>query len=257
MNLMPIRVFYHVYIPDDAKCHLWSWYLDQQLGMIRNSGLHQVAQVFMCVTMPLHWTSIYQMPIRSNHDPQIMFTFEHKVREYVAMRYPWVIILEMRDTSENMFEGSTLGHIHQQSQQDDFVALYLHTKGIFSCSDTVMNWKDILNHYHINGRCSAIKHLRSHQVVAINDAHSQNNAIVSGNFWWSTSKYLRTLPEPLDTSKYTHEPQLWPGHHAYRYGFELWILSGEPSVHYWANTNTNHYFHNCFLENLLQQYPLD
>lgn len=254
---MPIRVFYHVYIPDDIQCYLWNWYLDQQLGMIRSSNLHKVAQVFMCVTMPLHWTDTYGIPILSGCHPQTLLPFGEKLREYVSLRYPWVTILEMRDSSENIFEGSTLAHIHQQSQNEDFVALYIHTKGIHSCVDTVTNWKDILNHYHINGWCSAIKHLQTHQVVAINDAHSQNNPIVSGNFWWSTSSYLRTLLDPLDTSKYTHEQQLWPGQDAYRYGFELWILSGQPSVHYWANTNTNHYYQYCFLENLLQQYPLD
>lgn len=255
--MLPIKVFYHVFIPDDAKCHLWSWYLDEQLGMIRSSGLYHMAQVLMCVTMPLHWTSIYEKPIYSSHDNNITLTFEHKLREYVTMRYPWVIILEVRDSSQNIFEGSTLNHIYEQSKHDEFIVLYLHTKGIFSCSDTVMNWKEILNHYHIQGWCSAIKHLKNNQVVAINDSHSENHAIVSGNFWWSTSEYLRTLAEPLDTSKYTGEQQLWPGFPAYRYGFELWILSGQPSVHYWANTHTNHYHHNCFLENVVKKYPLD
>ena len=224
-------------------------------GYDKKSKLSNISQVYVTFTMPLYWTSCGNVPYRSNDNPQHCITFGEKVQEYMRMRYPWVTILEMRDISANLFEGLTLKYLHDMSQSQDFLVLYIHTKGISTASESVHNWRQVLNHYHINEWTKAIRLLDTYQVLGCEDSHSANHAIVSGNFFWSRSDYVRTLVEPLDTTVYTYEEQLWPGNHAYRYGFELWILSKNPQVYYWVDTKINHYDKYCFLEDLLKQNP--
>lgn len=257
IQLLPVRVFYHVYIPADLKAQLWSSHVDQQLGMISSSGLKDVATVELLITMPMHWTSMFGVAIIKNGVSHDSISFAAKVREYIRTRYPWARIVEMRDSSENQFEAPTLRRMWQESQKQQFVALYLHTKGSANPSESVLNWRDILNYYHIQGWKQAPELLRHYHVLSVEDSHSQQNPIVSGNFFWTTSDYLKTLADPARSELYTTNPDVWPGAALYRYAFELWILSGNPLVYSWAHTNVNHYFEYCFLEDLLQQYPLE
>lgn len=252
---MKIKVFYHVYIPPDIRAASWTSHVDEQLGMIKSSKLADCSQVHVTFTMPMYWTEIGNLPYRNNFNLSQRINFGEKVREYMALRYPWVTILEIRDTSANIFEGLTLKYLYDASFLDDFYVLYIHTKGVSTVSETVLAWKQILNHYHINCWPRAIKLLENYQVLGLQDGLSVNHALLSGNFFWSRSDYIRTLVDPIDTQAYTHEPQLWPGNHAYRYGFELWILSKNPQVYYWADTKINHYDQYCFLEDLLKQDP--
>lgn len=257
IQLLPVRVFYHVYIPPDSRSQLWSSHVDQQLGMISSSGLKNVAQVDILITMPMHWTNMFGTPIFANGQSHVVTTFSHKVREYIGARYPWANIVEMRDSSENQFEAPTLRRMWQESQNQQFVALYIHTKGSANPSESVLNWRDILNYYHIKGWTKALGLLQQYQVLSVEDSHSQHNAIVSGNFFWATSAYMSRLPNPENTQLYSSNSDHWPGAVHYRYGLELWILSGKPMVYPWVHTNVNHYFEYCFLEDLLQQYPLE
>ena len=257
IQLLPVRVFYHVYIPADPRAQLWSSHVDQQLGMISSSGLKDVARVEILITMPMHWSSMFGTVILANGNTRETISFAAKVREYICTRYPWASIVEMRDSSENQFEAPTLRRMWQESQKQQFVALYIHTKGSANPSESVLNWRDILNYYHIHGWKRASELLQHYQVLSLEDSHSQQNPIVSGNFFWSTSDYLRTLADPARSELYTTNPDVWPGAALYRYAFELWILSGKPLVYSWADTNVNHYFEYCFLEDLLHQYPLE
>lgn len=252
-----IKVFYHVYIPFDARAHFWSWYLDDQLGMIKRSRLGDCAQIHMCVTMPMHWTSLFGEPILSCRNPSVNLTFYHKLIEYMETRYPWVNILEVRDSSANLFEGNTLKHLYDQSLCEDFNALYIHTKAIHLTSANTLNWRDILNHYHIKGWSQAQRILQTHDVIGLQDAHSENHDIVSGNFFWCTSEHVRKLQDPLQVNSYNTHNKLPQDHMSYRYNFELWILSAHARTHYWAHTHTNHYEQYCFLEDLLKKYPLN
>jgi hypothetical protein len=252
---MKVKVFYHVFIPPDIRAASWTLYVDEQLGMIKNSKLSDCAGVYVTFTMPKFWTGFGNLPYTSEANPNNFINFGERVHEYMSRRYPWVTILEIRDINANIFEGLTLKYLHDASQKEDFLALYIHTKGITTASETVLAWKQLLNHYHINQWPQAIRLLDDYQVVGMQDAHSVNHPIVSGNFFWARSDYIRGLVEPLDTRTYTHEQQLWPGNHAYRYGFELWILSQNPQVYYWVDTKINHYDKYCFLEELLKQNP--
>lgn len=247
-----LKVFYHVYIPDDMRACAWTWFVDQQLMAIKKSHLCDIAEIHICVTMPCGWIDFFGCPIYWDNSNQPT-TFGCKFQEYTRSRYPWANILHMRDTAEpNLFEGITLKQLHTASFEEDFYALYIHTKGIVpQASASISTWREILNYYLIEKWPHNVKLLNDFQVVAINDSHSAISPIVSGNFFWARSDYIKTLSDPLKYTEYAKKTE-FDQMHLRRYAYELWILSKDPQVNYITNTNVNHYGTYCFLENLPQ-----
>ena len=163
------------------------------------------------------------------------------------LRYPFVNVVDIRDNTEpNVYEGKTLKLLHQRAAEVDTYFLYLHSKGItnYSPIGTTTNWKDVLDHCIIKEWPYHVRKLQDYHVSGVRDAIS-SDLVMSGNYWWSTSKHIRTLADPLDTEAY-YEP-LGP---TYRYAFERWITSNQATLNYIVDTQTNHYTTNCFVEKL-------
>jgi hypothetical protein len=250
--MKPIEVFYHVFIPKDERASMWTWWIDQQLGLIKSSKLADIATVNIAVTAPKFWEAINGITFRENGTKNDGWNFGQKIQEYISTRYPFVNILDIRDISANNYEGNTLKLLYDRCQIVDADILYIHSKGVISASPSVAAWREILNHYCINEWPRCIKMLETSDVVGIKDLKSQDFT-VSGNFWWSKSSHIRTLYDPLDTSRYVEDPMLHPGAPAYRYGFEYWILHNQPTVNYIIDTETDHFDRYCFLEDLLKK----
>jgi len=243
----PIEIFFHLYIPSDWKHTLWSYFLDSFMSVLSKSNLLDVANVNLIIAMPKYWTKIGSVEITKFDEDQIILTFELKVREYIKLRYPQITILDIRDLSEkNIYEGQTLKLLHEKSKITDSYFLYCHSKGSFNLHPLgcTTNWKEILDYFVIEKWTYHINKLREFDVTGVKDLIS-SDLVMSGNFWWSKSEYLKTLLDPLDTESYFE-----PMSHTYRYAFERWIMTGNPKYNYIVDTKTNHYATNCFLENL-------
>jgi len=214
---MNIEVFYHVYIPPDHQGSMrWTWYVDQQLSLIRDSSLHKIANVNLCATMPMHWChSVTNEPLYQ--------TFNY----YVSTKYPFVKILDIRDTGHhiNIYEGQTIERLYRHCIDNDSIVLYFHSKGAASNQPQVTSWRDVLNHYCIGQWTTAVRAIQRQDIdlVGVRDAVCKDH-MVSGNFWWSKSEYIRRLPEPLQSQVYqTGRPRFYPGGPDYRYSFEDWV----------------------------------
>lgn len=251
--MKPIEVYYHFYIPADIRACTWPWWADAQLSAIQKSQLSQHAKVKMAVTMPADWEilngawfakegvdySQWQVP-----DHQRL-NFEGKLKEYIGARYPFVEIVEVRNTSEaNIYEGQTLKLLHNRSLEDDNLhLLYISNKGMSgtSTSPATLNWLELLNYFYIDQWKMCVEKLSTHDLVALKDLGS-HTSVVSGNFFWANSSYIKTLPEPLDSTVYTRGRFLdtGPGEKSYRYAFEHWPVYNNPNV-YAVKSNTDHY----------------
>ena len=66
-----IEVFYHLYIPDTNN--MWIWWVDEQMSLLRDVGLTEVANINMCITMPL---GLYNS--KTGH------TYDDMVTEYIS-----------------------------------------------------------------------------------------------------------------------------------------------------------------------------
>jgi hypothetical protein len=248
-----IKIFYHLFIPPDMRAVQWEVMFDQHIRLIKQSKLGELASFNIAITMPKYWTHVCGILYSDNQDKNIKINFSQKVQEYINTRYPWVNILEIRDVSEpNIYEGQTLKLLYDNCcQGDDFDVLYFHSKGSVSNSVTVTTWREILNHYCITEWPTCLKNLQEVSVVGVNDATTRN-IIMSGNFWWSKSEHIKTLPDPLRSDLYMGtQHECYPNRPAYRYSFERWVLSNNPTIAYIVDTKTDHYDHYCFLEDLL------
>ena len=235
-----IEIFYHLFIPADDTYKMWTWWVDEQMTLLKTSKLHEIAVVNMAITMPKYWSP------DPNH-PQLFLAL---VTDYIKTRYSFVKILDVRDTGEpNIYEGQTLRFLHQVCQNKDIDVLYFHSKGYMSNTAYVSSWRQILNHYCIEQWPKCLKYLQLVDVVGVKDKQTPGYR-VSGNFWWSKSEYIRRLPEPVDSTIYQTNPDFQPNGASYRYTFEDWISVERPKIYHIVDTRTDHYKDYCFLEHL-------
>lgn len=253
--MKPIEVFYHFFLPNDLRAGAWTFWIDEQIGAIRRSGLSELAKVKMALTMPMFWTAAGNILFHRNGDQNDFIHFHTAVEEYVTTRYPFVEVIARRDCSEtNLFEGFTLDLIHKYSQtvSQDTNILYLHTKGITRNSAQTSNWREVLQHFCIHRWANCVRELETHDAVGVTDGSSDH--VFSGNVWWARSDYLKRLAPPLETQLYAELPEMWPDQRDYRYAFELWVLTGRPvNPKFVYHTHTNHYGEFLFVENLPHQ----
>jgi hypothetical protein len=234
-----LEVFYHFYIPPDHLANHSGWWLDNQLGAIVKSGLHSHAKINMCFTMPREWNQVQGIEIRDN-DLYNQCTLEYKIKEYLDFRYPFVNILDIRDTSEpNIYEGHTLQFLHKKSKEKNMYALYMTNKGMISNKFAVGNWRDTLNHFLIGKWRECVKLLDNADVVGMKDLFLP----ISSNHFWADNIYLQTLTDPLDSHVYlrVEKSDMFPFNPAYRYAFEHWITSNNPNIANIHDTNICHY----------------
>jgi len=233
-----IEVFYYIFIPDNEHALYSFWWIDEQLKLIINSKLNDIAQINVAITMPKYKTSygIFQF-LPNGENPGLTenstYTFEDKIKEYFRLKYPFVNILNIRDTEEeNIYEQHILNYIYDSAQQDENKKiLYIHTKGINLFTPYQKDWFDILNYFHITNCNKCIDYLDSYDLIGIKDKNTVN--VMSGNFWWATGKYIKSLPHPNNTEQYSK----YEG----RYAYEHWIVYNNPNIYYLLNTQIDHY----------------
>lgn len=246
--ITPIEIFFHLYIPNDWRHVLWTKFLDDFMGKVIESKLIDISNINLLIAMPRHWTQIGNVTITKHDDKNFILNFDSKIREYVTLRYPNVSIINVRDLEEeNIYEGQTLKFIYEKAKTVETYFLYCHSKGIsnFHPLGNTSNWKEILDYFIINQWSHHVNKLKNFDVSGVRDAIS-SDLVMSGNFWWSKSNYLKTLCDPLDTKKYYGETNT----HTFRYSFERWVMTGSPKYNYIVDTKTNHYESTCFLEDL-------
>ena len=224
-----IAVFYHVFSPIDERKTMIYWWLDEQLSIIKNTGLSNLAETYICITAPVHmeW---------GKHGSNLI--------NFINTRYPFSKILDVRDTGDTpIYEGQTLERLHQYCQHNDAYVLYMHSKGIVNSTLQTYLWAKALNYYCVEKWQSILKIFQdpSVDIVGLADQLSGSNCI-SGNFWWAKSEYIKNLPAPLDSSKYQKDPEKFPGRKNYRWTFEDWYQLNTPKICHIHNTGiANHY----------------
>lgn len=209
-----IEVFYHLYIPDTENAKMWVWWVDEQLSAIKQSNLHKHAKINIAITMPIFRDNLYS-----------------DVKSYLALKYPFAHILNVRDTAmENIYEGHTLSYLYDACLSKDIDVLYFHSKGSANFNMYSFNWKQILNHFCITKWKECVERLEHCDVVGVSDPSIKNgrfkiDGFASGNFWWSKSEHIRKLKHPMNISEYARGMSS-------RYTYEHWVLGNIGTVDY-------------------------
>jgi len=249
-----ITVFYHLYIPDTNN--MWIWWVDEQMGLLKSSGLADKATINMCITLPL---GLYNS--KTGH------SYDHMVTDYIKNRFPFVNIIDMRSVGEqqNLYEGQTLAKMYEHCQKDDGYVFYFHNKGMSSYSThipgAIKDWRHYMQHFNIEKwedciakldegyDCCGVDWVERHDIKL--DFIVQHYA---GNFWWARNDYIRKLKHPLKIEEYMDVEAMLRELQNYRYCFELWMATGIPKQHCF-HYRRHHQYDNQGLERYFTYYP--
>jgi hypothetical protein len=110
--------------------------------------------------------------------------------------------------NDTTYERFTLEKIHKYVEDTDKF-LYLHTKGVTKPNHSnVKDWKNLMEYACLVKHKKCIDLLDTHHTVGVNWKTSPVPHY-SGNIWWTTGKYLKSLP-PKVGPEYC-DPEFWIG----------------------------------------------
>jgi predicted O-methyltransferase YrrM len=249
-----ITVFYHLFIPDTNN--MWVWWIDEQMGLLKSSGLADKARINMCVTLPL-----------GLHNSKTGHSYDEMVFGYIKDRYPFVNIIDTRPLGEqpNLYEGQTLAKLYEHCQNDDGYVFYFHNKGMSSYSThipgAIKDWRHYMQYYNIEKwedciakldegyECCGVDWVERHDIKL--DFVVQHYA---GNFWWARNDYIRKLKHPIKIEEYMDVEAMMRELQNYRYCFELWMATGNPKQHCF-HYRRHHQYDNQGLERYFTYFP--
>lgn len=107
---------------------------------------------------------------------------------------------------------------------------YAHSKGVsphHRDNPNVVQWRRLMEHFVFGRWEECLGSLRSHDVCGVN-WHAEPAPHFSGNFWWATPRYLRSLPETIGPLSFDQE---------------AWIGSNQPRARCLHESGVDHYLH--------------
>lgn len=203
----PIAVFSHNYLSNN-----WIAIVTNQLVKLSNSGLYKRADKI-----------VYGVNSVKNED---YYNFLNLLQTYDLDKK-----IEVYRYTKNMYEFPTLIHLQNYcANNPNASVLYYHAKGTSRSYDrNIESWRECLEYFNIEQwkKCHVEISTGKHDVCgalyverfAFLDKVLTN--YYSGNFWWSSAKYINTLDNltakivELDMSR--DEAERWIGRKAHRW----------------------------------------
>lgn len=116
------------------------------------------------------------------------------------------IIIVSQNTNYNLYERFTLNNLYNDCCKEDFRILYIHSKGITRVSNPyVKDWVEYLLYFNIFKFKEILKFLQDYDTVGVNLKSKPLH--YAGNFWWSKSSHINTLPQHI--GKKYNDPEFW------------------------------------------------
>jgi len=191
-----IKIFYHLF----ACTHEYRLWLDEQLGLIRDSGLLKLSKVDISIT----------------HSNDINVP---EVEDYLTRNFKDVVgrIKSVPANTVNFYEGHTLDEIYKFAcENEGYKILYFHSKGIskaspeskihfdpenFPCKN-IYNRRRHAQDFCIRNHEKCIENLDKYDVVGpYFELEPVPNFEV--NFWWANSSHIKNLQPPLTEHRYS------------------------------------------------------
>jgi hypothetical protein len=124
------------------------------------------------------------------------------------------------------YEFPTLARIWEEAQngEESFLCYYIHTKGA-SLSATARHnaanaWRAYMEYFNIERWRECVAVLHSYETCGVELQDNQNH--YSGNFWWSTSDYIKKLPSGYE---------FWDQHRQDRSAAEFYLCMAHPKAY--------------------------
>ncbi len=199
-NGLKLVVFYHTFLIEGFEK-----YLEEQLGLLKDYGLSErVSEVH--IGLDGSWTDrIYAMEKYKNHN----FYFYNV---------------------EGQGEQGTLQLLHNMCRKEEhFLVLYMHTKGITYLNsnnpkykENLQVWRRYMEYWNIKKAKLCVDLLmKGYDIVGTSFKENPYNHY-SGNFWWASSQYLKSLPY-INKKDVSLEEN--------RYMAEKWVFINNPNFY--------------------------
>jgi len=121
------------------------------------------------------------------------------------------IILDKYDSYVYHYERLCLHSMHDFAQEHNANILYIHAKGVSTrfvgniiLQDNIRQWREMMEYFLIYKYSDCLELLESNDVLGSCLVNSKSNDLAidgedhayhfSGNFWWSNTSYIKTLP---------------------------------------------------------------
>ena len=170
-----VHIYYHIYAVDGVEK-----IIDEQLSLIQEN---------------------FDFPYILNVG--ISIPNENQSIENILKRFS-----KIRDVRANGNEFTTIDLIEKDKEKfnDSDYILYIHTKGASKLKQDnykdIETWRHIMNYFNIEKVKNVFKLFEKsdYNTYGILYANPNNGGFYSGNFWWMTSKYAKTI-DTKDVSK--------------------------------------------------------
>jgi SAM-dependent methyltransferase len=193
-----VKVFYHL-----ACMGNWQQVFVEQLQQLQQSGFYRIDLTVLGSDEDLRWahSTCSEWNIWPNlvfHAPELTY-----------------------------FERPALLAVQEYARQAEGYVLYLHSKGVSSPNDeTKAKWRRLMMRELVENWDSCVMQLPYYDVIGVNWREMGPISHFCGNFWYASTRYLRTL---ADFQSYYDNPRypIWDAVKDKRSGCEFWIGSGK------------------------------
>lgn len=173
-NHKKIYGVYHIYCVKD-----WKALVKEQISALTGSGLYEKTDV-------LYISCIISKEEDIDSIRDLVGREKCKIisKEYDGMKY----------------EFPALEFIYDLSKKEDFLVYYFHTKGISrtikneKAKNNVEAWRKMMEYFNFYKYKVAINVLNDFDTYGACLKEYKTTTFYDGNFWWSKSSYIRTLP---------------------------------------------------------------
>ena len=133
-----------------------------------------------------------------------------RVQNYIADKQKCVV--HVRGTDLKAYERITLHALRADAVNEDFYALYLHTKGVTKYGTVyygpVKDWVDCMHHFTITRYQDTFKIFDTSSINATGCIYKRKpKHHYSGNIWWAKSSYIRTISNHIGSAYL--DPEMW------------------------------------------------
>ena len=165
-------------------------------------------------------------------------------------------ISDLPEKCEIMFHNPILGYgevptleaLRQHALKEEFEVLYIHTKGVSWKEqgfdrNALTAWRKYMEYFCVDRWKECLARLGDYNVIGCEYVKERTTSKgpfpghFRGNFWWSLSGYLRTLPRVINVSMPSTElrrkGEYWIGSGSLFNPFSLFNLDGEQGKRGW------------------------
>lgn len=196
--------YYHVYLDDACT---WAQIFAEQMGLMERSKLFENLD---CIKVSAITQEDRRIEIFTDFCRMYPVSFDINFIKNVhtndqEMMQGWSAIFDKK--IPNIGETPTLSRMYADSQNEDFNILYFHMKGITATLNNLVvpgrvskyknryDWRQLLNWGVLTEWRQCVEALKEVDVAGA-DYTDVPNKFFRGNFFWTKSQHVRTLPDP-------------------------------------------------------------